>query len=97
VPPEVFMDAMARFCKVVRIKTKIIGEKLYLLDVQLAQGKYSKQSKATDQVRERVNRAHDAISEALTTACASVPFVAFAAITQNSEAMTSRWCVAWTG
>jgi hypothetical protein len=30
----VFMDGMARFCKAVGIKTKIVGEKLYLLNVQ---------------------------------------------------------------
>jgi hypothetical protein len=35
VPPDVFLDAMARFCKTVGIKTKIISDKLYLLDVQL--------------------------------------------------------------
>jgi hypothetical protein len=28
VPPEVFMDAMARFCKSVGIKTRIIDDKL---------------------------------------------------------------------
>ena len=38
VPPDVFMDAMARFYKAVGSKTKIIGEKLYLLNVQLVQG-----------------------------------------------------------
>ena len=30
------MDAMARFCKVAGIMTRITGEKLYLLNVRLA-------------------------------------------------------------
>jgi hypothetical protein len=37
VPPDVFMDAMARFCKTVGIKAKIIGENLYLMDAQLVE------------------------------------------------------------
>jgi hypothetical protein len=37
VPPDVFMDAMARFCKAVGIKTKIIEDRIYLLNVQLVQ------------------------------------------------------------
>jgi hypothetical protein len=35
VSPDVFMDGMAWFCKSVGIKTKIVGGKLYLLNVQL--------------------------------------------------------------
>ena len=35
VDPEVFMDAMARFCKSTGIKTRIEGNSLFLLDVQL--------------------------------------------------------------
>jgi hypothetical protein len=36
VSPDVFMDAMAHFCNGVGIKTKIINDKLYLLNVRLA-------------------------------------------------------------
>jgi hypothetical protein len=35
VPPDIFMDAMARFCRTVGIKTKIIDDRIYLLNVQL--------------------------------------------------------------
>ena len=31
------MDAMARFCKAVGIKTKIIEDRIYVLNVQLVQ------------------------------------------------------------
>jgi hypothetical protein len=34
--PDVFMDAMSEFCKGVGIRTKIEGDKLYLIDVELA-------------------------------------------------------------
>ena len=36
VTTDVYMDAMARFCKVAGIRTRIVGEKLYLLNVRLA-------------------------------------------------------------
>lgn len=35
VEPDVFMDALARFCKVTKIRTKLDCGRLYLLDVQL--------------------------------------------------------------
>jgi hypothetical protein len=35
VRPDVFMDAMARFCRGAGIKTKIENDRLYLLDVRL--------------------------------------------------------------
>jgi hypothetical protein len=34
--PDVFMDAMSEFCRGVGIRTKIEGDKLYLIDVELA-------------------------------------------------------------
>ena len=37
VTPDQYMDAMVTFCKGIGIRTRIIGDKLYLMDVQLTE------------------------------------------------------------
>jgi hypothetical protein len=40
--PEQFIDPAQRFCRECRIRTQVIGEHIYLLDVRLANGAATK-------------------------------------------------------